>query len=96
MSAVVIGREREVLDSVLAVLHEDGYRARGTTSESEALAWLPTTDVTTLIIGGGIGQASRDSLRQEAHARHLPVVESSFAGRTVQTYVRDALEPELR
>ena len=96
MSAVVIGRERQVLDSVLAVLHDDGYQVHGTTAEAEALVWLATNDVTTLIIGGGIEQASRDRLRQAAAAQHLPVVESSFAGRTVQTYVRDELEPELR
>lgn len=96
MSAVVIGREQEVLDSVLAVLHEDGYQARGTTSESEARAWLPATGVTALVIGGGIEQSCRERLRQEATAQHLPVVERSFAGRTAQTYVRDDLEPALR
>lgn len=96
MSAVVIGRERQVLDSVLAVLHDDGYQVHGTTSEAEALAWLSTSDVTTLIIGGGIEQASRDRLRQAATAEHLPVVESAFAGRTVETYVRDDLESQLR
>ena len=34
MSAVVIGRERQVLDSVLAVLHDDGYQVHGTTAEA--------------------------------------------------------------
>lgn len=95
MGTLVVARGQQQIDAVLAVLRDDGFDATGTTDDEWAHAQLAAGDVTTLIIGGGVEQVSREALRQAARLRDATVVEGALAGRDVETYVRQELEPRL-
>lgn len=96
MRTLVIARGQRALDAVLAVLRGDGFDAFGTTADDEALAQLEAGDIMAVIIGGGVEQASRESLRQAAEAHHATVIEGALGNRDVQTYIQTEVEPRLR
>lgn len=96
MSTLVVARGQRPIDAVVAVLRGDGFDAAGTTDDNKALALLQAGGVTTLVIGGGVEQASREALTQAGTACGATVIEGALAGRDVQTYVRQDVEPRLR
>lgn len=95
MKALVIGRGQRVVDTVLAAIWADGFDAVGVTTDADAVAHLRSGSITTLVIGGGVEQDSRESLRQEASANGVTVIESPLGNRDVASYVRQEIRPRL-
>lgn len=96
MSTLVVARRKQLIDAVLVVLRGDGFDAAGTTDDNEALTLLEAGGVTALVIGGGVEQAARATLMQAGAACGATVIEGALAGRDVETYVREDIEPRLR
>lgn len=96
MTTLIVARAQQVIDTVLTVLHGDGFDAEGTTADDAALARLAAGDVTTVVIGGGVEPASRQTLRQACTTHHVKVIEGALGDRDVPTYVRQEIEPRLR
>lgn len=96
MTTLVVARGQRALDAVLAVLHDDGFDAVGTTADDEALTQLEAGGVMAVIIGGGVEEASREALRQVAGAHRATVIEGALGGRDVKTYIQQEIEPRLR
>lgn len=93
---LVVGREERVVAAVVPVIGRHGVEAVGTTVDAEALAALDGGDVRLLVIGGGIGARSRDSLERRARAHGVDVVDTPLRDRDVGEYVDREIVPRLR
>lgn len=96
MTVLLVGGAPATLESVLAAVRDEGFAAYGTTVLTEASAELSSGRITALIIGGGIGDSTREELREKARTTGIPVVESGLRGRDAVSYVREDLAPRLR
>jgi hypothetical protein len=62
MNIGIVGRHRPLLDTAMATAARVGHTAKGTLDDDEAVAWIRDGAIEALVIGGGVEQASRQTL----------------------------------
>lgn len=97
MPVLVIGRGRQIVDSVTATIRRHGFEALGTTTDDEALSHLGAQKIDLLVIGGGVEPSSRSVLKQRAAATGAPVLEKPLGFfRSIDRYVEREILPRLK
>ena len=94
--ALIIGRERAVVDRMVALIRAEGVDAAGTTSDQEAVSQLESGAVDGLVIGAGVQESSRQHLITVAANQGVAVIRGALAGKDPQVYTRQELVPQLR
>lgn len=95
MTTLVLGRESATVQALVAAARSHGLDITGVSSDDEATTCLDSGRITTFVIGGGVEQHSRETLKQRAYASSAAVLEEPMAGRDVDTYVQQVLVPYL-
>lgn len=96
MRTLVLGRTPARVTAVLATLRADGFDAQGVSTDEEALTLLRTGEFGVLIIGGGVGPASRAAIRAFATEHRVRRVIDGALREPFDTYVRNEFEPLIR
>ncbi len=96
MSVLIIGRGRSIVDKAVATLRENGFEAAGVTADEDAVRLLAAGGVGALVIGGGVGPASRERLAGLARPAGAEVIHGRVGRGGIRRYVRRHLIPELR
>ncbi|MGK5529383.1 hypothetical protein [Streptomyces sp. URMC 129] len=96
MSVLIIGRSRRIVDKATAALRRHGFEAAGVTADADAARLLTAGGVTALVIGGGVGPASRDHLTGLARTADTAVIHGRLGLGGVRRYVRRHVIPALR
>lgn len=96
MRTLVLGRTPARVTAVLATLRADGFDAQGVSTDEEALTLLRTGEFGVLIIGGGVGPASRSAIRAFAAEHKVRRVIDGALREPFDTYVRNEFEPLIR
>lgn len=96
MRTLVLGRTPARVTAVLATLRADGFEAEGASTDEEALTLLRTGEFGVLIIGGGVGPASRAAIRAFAAEHRVRRVIDGALREPFDTYVRNEFEPLIR
>jgi hypothetical protein len=95
MSVLVVARGKDLIGRIVPLINAGGVTARGTTEEDDAVSWIETGDISTLIIGGGVEPASRQRLRASANLKGVRVIDGRAHGKDPRIFVREELLPEL-
>ena len=61
----------------MTLLQAAGFEVVGYSTDEQVVARIASGEVLALVIGGGVGQASRDRLTQEAKAHSLAMINGS-------------------
>jgi hypothetical protein len=96
MTVLIVAREPAVLGHIVSLVGKAGIDARSTTNDDDAIAQLEAGGVTSLVIGGGVEEASKQRLRSVAARTTTDVVQGALRGKDPEIYVRDELLPALR
>ncbi|MEU0966440.1 hypothetical protein ABZ357_13885 [Streptomyces sp. NPDC005917] len=96
MRTLVLGRTPARVTAVLATLRADGFDAEGVSTDEEALKLLETGEFKVLIIGGGVGPASRAAIKEFAAGHQVRRVLDGALTEPFDVYVRQEFEPLIR
>jgi|SRR5271165_1973272 len=96
MLVLVVARGKPLIERAVSLINSNGLAADGTTNDDEAASRIEAGQVSTLVIGGGVEQASRERLQILARQNGVRVIEGSLRGKDPETYVREELLPVLR
>ncbi|NDL56895.1 hypothetical protein [Phytoactinopolyspora mesophila] len=96
MTAVlVLGRSRQIVDTVVAMIEDSGFGACGVTTVAAARAALEKGSVSTLVIGAGVDLFFGTRLRRRAEALGVRVIRARPGNSSPQAYVREEVIPTL-
>ncbi len=95
MTTLVLGREPTTVQALVSAAKSHGLDITGVSLDVEAKTRLDSGQITTFVIGGGVEQHSRETLKQRAHASSVAVIEEPLAGRDVVTYIQQVLVPRV-
>ena len=96
MTVLIVARSKPLIDRMVSLINANGVAAGGTTYDDHAVSKLEAGDVSALIIGGGVEQASRLRLQELANRKSVRVIEGALRGKDLETYVREELLPALK
>jgi hypothetical protein len=96
MRTLVLGRTPERVSAVLAILRMDGFDAEGVSTDDEARSLLESGEFGVLIVGGGVGPASRVAIKEFAGEHRVRRVIDGALAEPFDAYVRREFEPLIR
>lgn len=96
MKALIVAREQALVDQMVSLVAAEGLDIAGTTNDEQAAAQITSGQVSALVIGGGVDDASREHLAQLANQEAVAVIHGALKGKNPEAYAREELVPQLR
>lgn len=70
INILVIGRHPEIMETVLRLIHQQGWHAAGVLTDTEAIDAFKSHTFDLVLMGGGVEEQSETQLRQQFERMH--------------------------